>query len=167
MTRLTFRYCRYFAGRRSDDDDRQIRRWLSCAGPKGRWRSNLIGKCLRDGKAFDDSTVAPVVRQTLSRHPASPAADAVAHLRAGCTGHTNSPSATSTGAPNVSGNAGPLTFPGLNSRMSCSPKKVPKLSCALVWKATPTQTANLPRSTRRAVGPESAPSAADLPPCSS
>lgn len=58
-------YCRFYCGRRSDDDDRQIKRWLNCAGVKGRWRSNLVGKCLRDNKAFDDPTVSPVVRQTL------------------------------------------------------------------------------------------------------
>ncbi|KAJ8608582.1 hypothetical protein CTAYLR_005969 [Chrysophaeum taylorii] len=58
-------YCRFFAGRRTDDDDRQISRWVKCAGDRGRWRSNLVAKCLRDGRAFDDRTVSPVVRQTL------------------------------------------------------------------------------------------------------
>ena len=27
---------------------------MKCCGPKGRWKSNLIGKCLRDGKSYDD-----------------------------------------------------------------------------------------------------------------
>ncbi|KAJ1463140.1 hypothetical protein M885DRAFT_455702 [Pelagophyceae sp. CCMP2097] len=58
-------YCRYFQGRRSDDDARQISRWEKCAGPTGRWRGNLVGKCLRDGRPFDDVSVSPVVRQTL------------------------------------------------------------------------------------------------------
>lgn len=58
-------YCRFFQGRRSDDDERQLSRWSKCCGPKGRWKSNLIGKCLRDGKSFDDASVSPVVRQTL------------------------------------------------------------------------------------------------------
>lgn len=58
-------YCRFFQGRRSFDDERQISRWCKAAGPRGRWKQNLIGKCLRDGKAFDDATVSPVVRQTL------------------------------------------------------------------------------------------------------
>ena len=40
-------------------------RWAKVCGPRGRWRQNLIGKCLRDGKAFDDESVSPVVRQTL------------------------------------------------------------------------------------------------------
>ena len=58
-------YCRFFQGRRSDDDERQLSRWMKCCGPKGRWKSNLIGKCLRDGKSYDDASVSPVVRQTL------------------------------------------------------------------------------------------------------
>jgi len=60
-------YFRYFLGRRLDDgeDERQIGRWRACAGAKGRWKSNLIAKCLRDGKAYDDATASPVVRQTL------------------------------------------------------------------------------------------------------
>lgn len=58
-------YCRFMLGRRSDDDERQITRWERCAGPRGRWRSNLIAKVMRDGKTFDDPSVSPVVRQTL------------------------------------------------------------------------------------------------------
>ena len=58
-------YCRFFQGRRSDDDGRQLSRWSKCCGTKGRWKSNLIGKCLRDGKSYDDASVSPVVRQTL------------------------------------------------------------------------------------------------------
>jgi hypothetical protein len=58
-------YCRFFLGRRTNDDDRQVSRFLKCAGPKGRWRGNLVAKCLRDGKPFDDPSVSPVVRQTL------------------------------------------------------------------------------------------------------
>jgi len=30
-----------------------------------RWKQNLVGKCMASGKAFDDDTVSPVVRQTL------------------------------------------------------------------------------------------------------
>mmetsp|Transcript_11775 Transcript_11775/g.35069 ORF Transcript_11775/g.35069 Transcript_11775/m.35069 type:complete len:303 (+) Transcript_11775:259-1167(+) len=58
-------YCRFFQGRRSDDDERQLSRWMKCCGPRGRWKSNLIAKVLRDGKSFDDASVSPVVRQTL------------------------------------------------------------------------------------------------------
>lgn len=58
-------YCRFFQGRRSSDDRRQVDRWCRVAGKKGRWKSNLIGKCLKAGKAHDDVSVSPVVRQTL------------------------------------------------------------------------------------------------------
>ena len=58
-------YCRFFVGRRSPDDARQIGRWLKCCGPTGRWKGNLCGKVVIARKAFDDPTVAPVVRQTL------------------------------------------------------------------------------------------------------
>lgn len=58
-------YCHFFLGRRCKDDPRQISRWVKCAGETGRWRRNLIAKCVRAGKSFDDYSVAPVVRQTL------------------------------------------------------------------------------------------------------
>ena len=58
-------YCRFYRGRRSDDDGRQIRRWLKCAGPRGRWKRNLIAKVLKAGTTYNDRTVSPVVRQTL------------------------------------------------------------------------------------------------------
>ena len=38
-------YCRYFLGRRTDDDERQIQRWNNFCGEKGRWR-NYIYTCL-------------------------------------------------------------------------------------------------------------------------
>lgn len=58
-------YCRFFQGRRSQDDERQISRFLACAGPNGRWRGNLCGKIILSNASFDDPSVAPVVRQTL------------------------------------------------------------------------------------------------------
>ena len=58
-------FCRFNQGRRSDDDSRQIARWAKCAGPRGRWRQNLIGKVLKAGGGFEDESVSPVVRQTL------------------------------------------------------------------------------------------------------
>ena len=58
-------YCRFFAGRRTADDARQVSRWAKVAGAKGRWKQNLVAKCLRAGKSFDDASVSPVVRQTL------------------------------------------------------------------------------------------------------
>ncbi|XP_062391582.1 uncharacterized protein zgc:113208 [Sardina pilchardus] len=58
-------YCRFYQGRRTKDDERQISRWAKCAGVKGRWRSNLVTKVVRSGCGYDNRTVSPVVRQTL------------------------------------------------------------------------------------------------------
>merc|ERR1712168_1172611 len=58
-------YCRFYLGRRSEDDERQIGRWKNCTGPKGRWKNNLIGKIARAGVAFDNPGISPVIRQTL------------------------------------------------------------------------------------------------------
>jgi len=58
-------YTRFYLGRRTDDDQRQIGRWKNCAGEKGRWKGNLIGKVARAGVAFDNKAISPVVRQTL------------------------------------------------------------------------------------------------------
>lgn len=37
-------YCKYFVGRRHNDDERQIKRWLAFCGPKGRWRNIIYSK---------------------------------------------------------------------------------------------------------------------------
>ena len=58
-------YCRFYLGRRSSDDKRQISRWNKSAGPSGRFRNQLIGKCSREGRSYDDSRVSPVIRQSL------------------------------------------------------------------------------------------------------
>jgi hypothetical protein len=58
-------YCRFYLGRRSTDDERQIARALGVMGPKGRFRNQLIGKCSAASKAFDDPSVSPVIRQSL------------------------------------------------------------------------------------------------------
>lgn len=58
-------YCRFFLGRRTEDDARQVARWTAAIGPKGRWRSYLVGQCVRANKRWDDPTASPVTRQTL------------------------------------------------------------------------------------------------------
>jgi hypothetical protein len=58
-------YCRFYAGRRSPDDKRQIARWNAFAGPKGRFRTRLISMCKHKRKSYDDNTVSPVIRQGL------------------------------------------------------------------------------------------------------
>jgi len=58
-------YCRFFLGRRTEDDDRQVGRWVSAIGERGRWRTYLVGQCVRQGRAWDDPQASPVTRQTL------------------------------------------------------------------------------------------------------
>lgn len=59
-------YCEFFEGRRiPHEDERQIKRWLSFAGPKGRFRNALINECQKKGKAWNDYSVSPVKRQGL------------------------------------------------------------------------------------------------------
>lgn len=58
-------YCRFFLGRRSSDDARQVDRWLKGQGPKGRWRIQLMNKIVKSRAKFDDSKVSPVIRQVL------------------------------------------------------------------------------------------------------
>ena len=41
-------YCRFYLGRRSTDDDRQIKRGLGVCGPKGRFRNQLIGRAAHE-----------------------------------------------------------------------------------------------------------------------
>ena len=58
-------YCRFYQGRRCDDDERQVGRWMKSTGPRGRWKNNLISKIAKSGKNFDDPSISPVVRQVL------------------------------------------------------------------------------------------------------
>ena len=60
-------YCNFYKGRRCNDDERQISRWLKSAGPKGRFRSQLCNKIFAQGglKKVNDISISPVIRQTL------------------------------------------------------------------------------------------------------
>jgi hypothetical protein len=62
-------YCRFYLGRRTSDDARQISRGLGVFGPTGRWSSNLIRKCRSSGKlpevAWNDASISAKVRQLL------------------------------------------------------------------------------------------------------
>jgi len=58
-------YCRFYLGRRTSDDKRQVQRWLNSAGPKGRFRNQLLNKCTQANKPKTDVSVSPVIRQTL------------------------------------------------------------------------------------------------------
>jgi hypothetical protein len=58
-------YCRYYMGRRTKDDERQIKRWLALAGPSGRFRRTLMNKIIKKNTRYNDHTVSPVIRQVL------------------------------------------------------------------------------------------------------
>lgn len=58
-------YCRFYRGRRTDDDERQIDRWLKLAGPKGRFKNRLLNMIKKKGVSKNDFTVSPVIRQVL------------------------------------------------------------------------------------------------------
>lgn len=54
-------------GRRTRDDDRQIRRYLSAVGPRGRFKTSLVKKIVVAGglEEWDNGDIAPILRQTL------------------------------------------------------------------------------------------------------
>ena len=56
-------YCRFYLGRRSTDDDRQINRWLKACGPNGRFRITLIRTIIREETKYNDYKIKSVVRQ--------------------------------------------------------------------------------------------------------
>lgn len=58
-------YCDFYLGRRCSDDERQIKRWLALAGPKGRFKTNIINKIKAAGVKYNDYTISPVIRQVL------------------------------------------------------------------------------------------------------
>jgi hypothetical protein len=58
-------YCDYYAGKRSEDDTRQIDRWNRLAGPNGRFRKHLITQILKKNGKYDDYSISPRIRQTL------------------------------------------------------------------------------------------------------
>lgn len=58
-------YCDFYSGKRSDDDERQIKRWMNTAGPKSRFRRNLINQIHKKKTKYDDYEVSPKIRQTL------------------------------------------------------------------------------------------------------
>ena len=60
-------YVRFWAGRRCEDDERQVRRWLKVAGPTGRFKRALLKKVQQSGRrdALRDEDVGRVLRQCL------------------------------------------------------------------------------------------------------
>jgi hypothetical protein len=70
-------YCRFFQGRRCEDDERQISRWRKCVGETGRWKRTLLKQYARAGvRSVEDDEdddrvdgderpgISPVVSQT-------------------------------------------------------------------------------------------------------
>ena len=55
-------YCRYWLGRRSSDDKRQIKRWRAIVN---RFKSVLVRMIKDKGTKFDDYSVSPKIRQIL------------------------------------------------------------------------------------------------------
>ena len=58
-------YCEFYNGRRSNDDERQIKRWLNFAGPNGRFRKRLINMIKNKQTKYNDFNISPVIRQGL------------------------------------------------------------------------------------------------------
>ena len=58
-------YCDFYSGKRGPDDERQIKRWVSTAGPNSRFRRNLINQIHKKKTKYDDFTISPKIRQTL------------------------------------------------------------------------------------------------------
>ena len=58
-------YCRFYRGRRTKDDRRQIDRWLKLAGPKGRFRNRLLNMIKKKKSKKNDYKISPVIRQVL------------------------------------------------------------------------------------------------------
>lgn len=58
-------YCRFYQGRRTNDDERQIKRWEKLAGPNGRFRRRLMNLIIQKEKKYNDPTISPVIRQVL------------------------------------------------------------------------------------------------------
>jgi len=59
-------YCKFFNGRRHEDDERQIKRWAAFCGPKGRFRNNIYKKIFKAGVRIQDSNkISPRIQQSL------------------------------------------------------------------------------------------------------
>ena len=59
-------YCKYFLGRRHEDDERQIKRWAAFCGPKGRWRNIIYAKIHASGCGIENSQdVSRKIQQSL------------------------------------------------------------------------------------------------------
>ncbi|GAA5903359.1 uncharacterized protein JCM6883_004981 [Sporobolomyces salmoneus] len=78
-------YCRFWRGRRCEDDERQIGRWDRVAGEaSGRWRRILLEKYRKAGISFvepKEEEVSPGIRQTLNHWAFDPTTEALNRFR--------------------------------------------------------------------------------------
>lgn len=78
-------YCRFWRGRRCEDDERQVGRWDRVAGEaSGRWRRILLEKFRKQGIAFvepNEEEVSPGIRQTLNHWAFDPTTEALNRFR--------------------------------------------------------------------------------------
>lgn len=68
-------YCRFYLGRRTSDDQRQVSRGLKVFGPSGRWKRNLVNQIMARVKnpkddeellrVLSDYSISPKIRQLL------------------------------------------------------------------------------------------------------
>ena len=58
-------YCDFYQGKRSYDDERQIKRWKGIAGPKGRFMRFLVTQIIKKKGKWNDETISPKIRQVL------------------------------------------------------------------------------------------------------
>ncbi len=59
-------YCKFFLGRRHEDDHRQIKRWAAFCGTNGRWRNIIYSKIFNEGCPISQSLyVSPRIQQSL------------------------------------------------------------------------------------------------------
>jgi hypothetical protein len=58
-------YVKFFRGRRSPDDARQVKRFIGIMGPTGRFRRRLVKALQKAPHKLNDKTFMPVIRQTL------------------------------------------------------------------------------------------------------
>lgn len=58
-------YCNFYAGRRTNDDERQIKRWEQTAGPNSRFRLWLMHLIKKNKTTYNDFLISPKIRQTL------------------------------------------------------------------------------------------------------
>ncbi len=56
-------YCRFYLGRRSSDDIRQIKRWLRACGPNGRFKTKLIKLIISKKTSYNDCNIGAANRQ--------------------------------------------------------------------------------------------------------